>query len=53
MVEDKAEDVVATGADVVLSGDAGCLLNIGGRLEAKGAARARRAHRRVPLGADA
>ncbi|HKD16357.1 MAG TPA: (Fe-S)-binding protein [Thermoanaerobaculia bacterium] len=37
MVEDKAEAVSATGADVVLSGDAGCLLNIGGRLEAKGA----------------
>jgi len=43
MVEDKAEAVAATGADVVLSGDAGCLLNIGGRLEAKGA-RVRAAH---------
>jgi L-lactate dehydrogenase complex protein LldE len=37
MVDDKAEAVAASGADVVLSGDAGCLLNIGGRLEAKGA----------------
>jgi len=37
MVEDKAEAVAASEADVVLSGDAGCLLNVGGRLEAKGA----------------
>ncbi len=37
MVEDKAGDVVATGAEVLLSGDGGCLLNIGGRLEAEGA----------------
>jgi L-lactate dehydrogenase complex protein LldE len=36
MVEDKAEDAVATGASVLLSGDGGCLLNIGGRLEARG-----------------
>jgi L-lactate dehydrogenase complex protein LldE len=43
MVEDKAEAVMAAGADVVLSGDAGCLLNIGGRLEAKGS-RARIEH---------
>ena len=43
MVEDKAEAVAAAGADVVLSGDAGCLLNIGGRLEAKGV-RVRTAH---------
>jgi L-lactate dehydrogenase complex protein LldE len=34
MVEDKAGDVVATGAALLLSGDGGCLLNIGGRLEA-------------------
>jgi L-lactate dehydrogenase complex protein LldE len=36
MVEDKAAEVVATRAPVLLSGDGGCLLNIGGRLEAKG-----------------
>ncbi len=38
MVEDKADDVLATGAQVLLSGDAGCLMNIGGRLAAKGEA---------------
>jgi L-lactate dehydrogenase complex protein LldE len=37
MVEDKADDVISTGAPVLLSGDGGCLLNIGGRLGAKGA----------------
>ena len=36
MVEDKAADVAATGADVLVSADGGCLLNIGGRLEARG-----------------
>jgi len=36
MVEDKAADVAATGAETLLSGDAGCLLNIGGRLDAEG-----------------
>ncbi len=36
MVEDKAADVVATGAPTLLSGDGGCLLNIAGRLEATG-----------------
>lgn len=36
MVEDKAGDVLATGAPVLLSGDGGCLMNIGGRLAAKG-----------------
>ena len=36
MVEDKACDVAATGATTLLSGDGGCLLNIGGRLGAKG-----------------
>ncbi len=38
MVEDKAGDVLATGAPILLSGDAGCLMNIGGRLAAKGEA---------------
>lgn len=36
MVEDKAADVTKTGAQVLLSGDGGCLLNIVGRLEAQG-----------------
>ena len=36
MVEDKASDVVAAGASLLLSGDGGCLLNIGGRLAARG-----------------
>ena len=38
MVEDKITDVEKTGASVVLSADAACLLNIGGALEKKGAA---------------
>jgi L-lactate dehydrogenase complex protein LldE len=42
MVEDKAGDVLATGAPVLLSEDGGCLLNIGGRLAAKGEAVAAR-----------
>jgi len=37
MVEDKIADVEKTGASVVLSADAACLLNIGGALEKKGA----------------
>jgi L-lactate dehydrogenase complex protein LldE len=32
MVTDKAQAVAASGADVLVSGDLGCLLNIGGRL---------------------
>ncbi len=32
MVTDKAEDVIATGADTLLAGDMGCLLNMAGRL---------------------
>jgi L-lactate dehydrogenase complex protein LldE len=36
MVEDKAGDVVSTGATTLLSADGGCLLNIGGRLSARG-----------------
>lgn len=36
MVEDKAQDVVSTGAPILLSGDGGCLLNIDGRLAARG-----------------
>ena len=36
MVEDKACAVVSTGAATLLSADGGCLLNIAGRLSAKG-----------------
>jgi L-lactate dehydrogenase complex protein LldE len=32
MVTDKAQDVIATGADTLLAGDMGCLLNMAGRL---------------------
>jgi L-lactate dehydrogenase complex protein LldE len=38
MVADKVADVTGTGASVVLSADAACLLNIGGALEKEGAA---------------
>jgi L-lactate dehydrogenase complex protein LldE len=37
MVSDKARDVVATGADTLLAGDMGCLLNMAGRLKREGA----------------
>ncbi len=36
MVEDKAADVAATGAPILLSADGGCLLNIAGRMERRG-----------------
>jgi L-lactate dehydrogenase complex protein LldE len=36
MVEDKTADVEKTGASVVLSADAACLLNVGGALEKQG-----------------
>ncbi len=36
MVADKAKDIAATGADTVLAGDMGCLLNIAGRLSREG-----------------
>lgn len=36
MVSDKAGDVVATGADTLLAGDLGCLLNMAGRLSREG-----------------
>jgi len=32
MVSDKATEIAATGADSVLAGDLGCLLNIAGKL---------------------
>jgi L-lactate dehydrogenase complex protein LldE len=37
MVSDKTADVVATGADLLLAGDLGCLLNMAGRLSRQGA----------------
>ena len=38
MVSDKAKDVRATGADTLLAGDLGCLLNMAGRLTREGSA---------------
>jgi len=38
MVTDKAHDIVATGADTLLAGDMGCLLNMAGRLAREGSA---------------
>lgn len=36
MVTDKAEDIAATGADTLLAGDLGCLLNMSGKLKRLG-----------------
>jgi L-lactate dehydrogenase complex protein LldE len=36
MVSDKARDIAATGADTLLAGDLGCLLNMAGRLSREG-----------------
>ncbi len=36
MVADKVEDVLATGADTLLAGDLGCLMNMAGKLERMG-----------------
>ena len=36
MVTDKTKDIAATGAETVLAGDLGCLLNIAGRLRREG-----------------
>lgn len=36
MVSDKTADIVATGADTLLAGDMGCLLNMAGRLSREG-----------------
>jgi L-lactate dehydrogenase complex protein LldE len=38
MVGDKAADIVATGADTLLAGDLGCLLNMAGKLTRRGVA---------------
>jgi L-lactate dehydrogenase complex protein LldE len=36
MVDDKVADIAASGAEVVLAGDLGCLMNIAGRLSRLG-----------------
>lgn len=36
MVGNKTEDIAATGADLVLAGDLGCLMNMGGKLSRQG-----------------
>jgi L-lactate dehydrogenase complex protein LldE len=36
MVTDKAADIAATGAEAVLAGDLGCLLNMAGKLYRQG-----------------
>ena len=36
MASDKTKDIVATGAETLLAGDLGCLLNIAGRLQREG-----------------
>ena len=36
MVDGKADDIVGTGADMLLGGDLGCLLNMAGRLSRRG-----------------
>ena len=38
MVSDKTRDIAATGADTLLAGDLGCLLNMAGRLKREGSA---------------
>ncbi len=38
MVSDKVDNIEASGADMVLGGDLGCLLNIAGRLSRRGSA---------------
>lgn len=38
MVSDKAADIAGTGADTLLAGDLGCLLNMAGRLSREGSA---------------
>ncbi|TVR96291.1 MAG: (Fe-S)-binding protein [Rhodospirillales bacterium] len=38
MVDAKVDDILASGADTVLGGDLGCLMNIAGRLSRRGAA---------------
>jgi len=44
IVDQKCESIAATGADVVIGGDLGCLLNIEGRLRRRGDTRTRVLH---------
>ena len=37
MVDSKVDDILATGADTLLAGDLGCLMNMAGRLHRRGA----------------
>ena len=37
MVSDKTADIMATGAEALLAGDLGCLLNMAGKLKREGA----------------
>ncbi len=46
MVADKTADIAATGADTLLAGDMGCLLNMAGKLTRLGKPRARPPRRR-------
>jgi L-lactate dehydrogenase complex protein LldE len=52
MVDDKAADIAATGAELVLAGDLGCLMNIAGRLSRLGLPVAVRHVAEVLAGAD-
>jgi L-lactate dehydrogenase complex protein LldE len=38
MVDAKVDDILATGADTLIGGDMGCLMNMAGRLQRRGAA---------------
>ena len=38
MVERKTADIIASGADTLLAGDLGCLMNIAGKLQRQGSA---------------
>ncbi|HEY4253781.1 MAG TPA: (Fe-S)-binding protein [Roseomonas sp.] len=53
MVTDKARDIQATGAETLLAGDMGCLLNMAGRLKREGAAMRVRHVAEVLAGMDA
>jgi L-lactate dehydrogenase complex protein LldE len=58
MVSDKADYIEATGADTLLAGDLGCLMNMAGKLKRRGSAiKARHVaevlagdHRHPPIG---
>jgi L-lactate dehydrogenase complex protein LldE len=38
MVSEKSADITATGADTLLAGDLGCLMNMAGKLQREGTA---------------